>query len=404
MAKILRALREPRLLVVLLMGFSSGLPLLLIGSTMKGWMTELKIDLTTIGLFAFVTLPYTCKFVWSPLMDRYVPFGYRRRGWLLITQLGLVASIVALSLIDPLTQLAAFAAAAFVVAFFSASQDIVVDAYRREILPDEELGFGSSLYVLGYRLALFATGAGAFIIADHLTWSQTYWVMAGMVGVGLLTTIFCAEPKLDVPPPKTLRESVVGPLSEFFKREGAWLILAFIVLYKVGESMGSDMTNPFFIQIGFTKTQIGAVAKVFGIWATIAGGLVGGILLIRTGIYRGLWIFGILQSLGLLLFSWLAVVGPDVRMLAVAIGTESFTSGMATTAFVAFMASQTNRRFTATQYALMTSLMGVPRVFFGATTGWLAQNLGWELYFVTCMILTIPGLLLLFKVKRLIDA
>jgi len=402
MAKIWQALREPRLLVVLLQGFSSGLPLLLIGGTMKGWLAHSNVSLSTIGLFAAVGLPYTCKFLWSPLMDRFVPPLGRRRGWLLITQSGLVLAIMALASIDLVTETFVFAMAAFVVAFFSASQDIVIDAYRREILPDEQLGLGSSLYVLGYRAGLLAAGSLPFILAASISWSQTYMFMAALALLGLVTTLLCREPKVEAPPPRSLREAVVGPLRDFFTRDKALLILAFILFYKVGESMASDMLNPLYVQLGIPLATIGSVAKTFGFASTIAGSLVGGLLMVKIGIYRGLWIFGILQTLFTLSFSYLAMVGPKIDILILAVTFDSFTGAMATTAFVAFMASQTNRRFTATQYALLSSLMGVPRVVFGYLAGVLAESLGWQLYFVACVVFAIPGLLLLFKVKSLI--
>jgi PAT family beta-lactamase induction signal transducer AmpG len=382
------------------MGFSSGLPLLLVGGTLKGWLAEKGIDLKTIGFFSVVGMPYAWKFVWSPLMDRFVPPLGRRRGWLAFSQLGVMASLILLSFVDPQKNISLMAVCALLVAFFSASQDIVVDAYRREILPDEELGLGSSLYVFGYRLAMLASNAGAFILADHISWTATYWIMAAFMFVGLATTYFAPEPDVEAPPPRSLKESVIGPLLEFFRRDSAWLILAFVVLYKIGESMASDMFNPLYIQLGFTKTQIGGIAKGVGFWALIVGGIAGGTLIVRFGIYHCLWAFGILQSLGLLLFSVLSEAGQSLVWLGVSVGTENLFSGMATSAYVAFMASQTNKRFTATQYALLSSLMGVPRIFFGASTGILAEHLGWTMYFVACSVFTIPGLLLLIPLRR----
>jgi PAT family beta-lactamase induction signal transducer AmpG len=398
MANFLRVMRNPRLLVVLLLGFSSGLPLLLIGGTMRAWMTERGLDLKTIGYFSLVGLPYTWKFIWSPLADRYtlLPIG-RRRSWLLVSQVGVALSLVMLSQIDPHAQTWALAGSAFVVAFFSATQDIVIDAYRREILSDDELGIGSSLNVLGYRLALLVAGAGALFFADHVAWTYVYWAMAGLMMVGILTTLFCPEPTVEFALPKTLRESIVRPFVEFMSRDRAWTILAFVLLYKIGESLASDMFNPFFLKLGFSKTEIAGVAKVFGVWATIIGSLVGGALLVRLNTYRALWIFGLLQSCALLLFSLLAHVGAHLPLLAVAIGAENFTSGMATTAFVAFMALQSDKQFTATQFALLSSLTGVSRAVLGASSGVLAESLGWPLYFVACAAITIPGLVVLLR-------
>lgn len=386
------------------MGFSSGVPLLLIGQTLKAVLTENGLDLKTIGFFSLVGLPYTWKFLWSPLMDWFVPLRLgRRRSWLFLTQLGLALSIFAISFVNPKTDITLLAVAAILIAFFSASQDIVVDAYRRDVLADEQLGIGSSLYVIGYRGALLVTGAGALIIADHISWRETYWIMAALMFVGIVTTLFAPEPKLEAPPPRTLRESVVEPFKEFFKRDGAFVILAFVLLYKIGEQMASEMYTTFLLKTGFTKTEIGTVAKLIAVWAMIAGGVVGGTLIIRLKMYRSLWIFGILQSLAILLFSVLAMIGPSVPFLAFAMATENFASGMATTAYMAFMAMQTKRRFSATQYALLASLIGVPRTIFAASTGILAEMLGWPGFFVACTVFTIPGLLLLFTLKKFVD-
>lgn len=405
MINLLKALRNPRLFIVFVMGFSSGLPFLLVGGTLKAYLTESGIDLKTIGFFSLVSLPYTWKFIWSPLMDRYVPFNLgRRRSWLLIAQLGCIAALVALSLVDPVLNLYALATSAVMISFFSASQDIAIDAYRREILTDDELGLGSSLAILGYRLAMLVAGAGALLMADHISWPVVYLAMAAVMLVGVVTTYLSPEPKLNEPLPKSLRESIVNPLKEFFQRRDAWTILTFVLLYKIGESMASDMLNPFFLKIGFTKTEIASVAKIFGFWAVILGGLVGGTLIFKLKLYRSLWLFGLLQSGALLLFSLLAQVGTNISVLALAVGAENFTSGMASAAYVAFMASQTDKRFTATQYALLTSLMGVPRVIFGASTGVLAEYFGWTQYFIACTVFTIPGLLVLFKLRGLIAA
>ncbi len=391
------------MLVVLLMGFSSGLPLLLIGRTLKALLTENHLDLATIGFFSLVGLPYTLKVLWSPLMDRFTPLKLgRRRGWLVITQIGLALAFFCLPLINVQTDMPLMATLAFVIAFLSASQDIVVDAYRRDILTDQELGLGSSLYVSGYRFALFVSNAGALLIADKISWTASYWAMAIIMGAGLFATFMAPEPKTEDPPPKTLKEAVVSPLLEFFKRDGAIMILAFILLYKIGESMASDMLNPFYLMIGFTKTEIAAASATPGFIATVLGSMIGGVIMLTLNIYRSLWVFGILQTLGILFFAALATVGHNIPMLVTAVVIEMFTSGMATIAYMAFMASQTKRRFSATQYALLSSLMGVPRIFFGATTGVLANWLGWKMFFVACTIFTLPGLLMLPSIKALI--
>jgi len=402
MPRMLKSIVNWRMLIVFSMGFSSGLPLLLIGSTLKAWFTESGMDLTTIGFFSLVGLPYTLKFAWSPLLDRFTPpFLGRRRGWLLMSQVGLIAALSSFSLTNPSQQTVAVAALAFLIALLSATQDIAIDAYRREILETEELGLGSSLAVNGYRIATLIAGAFALYLADHMPWSLVYTIMAAGMGIGVLTTLLAPEPQVDQAPPRTMREAFVDPFIEYFSRSGAWIILAFIVLYKVGDSMASEMTMPFYLQMGFTKTQIGAVAKLFGFWATIIGSLAGGLLILKLNIHRSLWVFGFLQAFSTLGFALLARIGPNLDWLAAVVTFENLCGGMGTSAYVAFMGSLTNKRFTATQYALLSSLMGVPRVIAGVPTGWMAKNMGWETFFVVCTLAAIPGMLLLFKVAPL---
>ena len=386
------------MLVALLMGFSCGLPLLLTISVLQAWMKEAGIDLTVIGLMALVGLPYTIKFLWAPFLDRYTPpFLGRRRGWLIVAQLSLVASTIALALTDPVSHPAMVALAALAVTFFSASQDIVVDAYRREDLSDSELGLGSSLYINGYRVGMLLASGGGLIMADHVSFPTVYLIMAACMLPGILTTLLAPEPVASVGKPKSLREAVVQPLIEYLSRSGAIWMLAFILLYKIGDTMASTMTTPFYLDIGFSKTEIGAVVKLFGFWATFTGGLAGGVSMIRLGINRSLWIFGVLQSLSTAFFAVLAHIGYNVPLLSAVIAFENLSSGMGTAAFVAFMASITNKKFTATQYALLSSLMGVPRVFASAPTGFLAKHFGWESFFIFCALVAIPGMLLLIR-------
>lgn len=395
---ILRVALSRRMVVAFIMGFSCGLPLLLTISVLQAWMKEEGVDLTVIGLMALVGLPYTVKFLWAPMLDRYSPalFG-RRRGWLLIAQLLLMGAIIFLGLTDPGDRPWVVAAAAFLVTFFSASQDIVVDAYRREDLADEELGLGSSLYINGYRVGMLLASGGGLIMADHMPFSMVYFIMAMCLIPGVATTLLTPEPDTGMGIPNTLRDAMIDPLVEYFKRSGALWILAFILLYKIGDTMAAAMTTPFYLDIGFTKTQIGAVVKLFGFWATIIGSLVGGILMLKLGIYRSLWIFGVLQALSTAGFAVLARIGPSVTALSAVIGFENLSSGMGTAAYAAFMASITNKRFTATQYALLSSLMGIPRVLAAAPTGFFAKNMGWGAFFITCAFVAIPGMLLLFK-------
>ncbi len=361
-------------------------------------MKEAGVDLTVIGMMALVGLPYTLKFLWSPILDRFtLPFLGRRRGWLLVVQLTLMASIVFLGFTNPVANPWLVAFAAFLVTFFSASQDIIVDAYRREDLADEELGLGSSLYVNGYRIGMLLASGGGLIMADHMPFSMVYLIMAACLLPGVITTLLAPEPDVTAGTPRTLKEAVLHPLIEYFSRSGALWMLAFILCYKIGDTMASAMTTPFYLDIDFTKTEIGAVVKLFGFWATIAGGFLGGIILLRLGINRCLWIFGFLQAASTAGFAVLAHIGHNISALAAVIGFENLSSGMGTAAFVAFMASITNKKFTATQYALLTSLMGIPRVMASAPTGFLAKNFGWEGFFIFCTLIAIPGMLLLFK-------
>lgn len=389
------------MLAILLMGISSGLPLALTGGTLQAWMKSEGVDLKTIGLFAAVGLPYTLKFLWAPLMDRYVVFKQRRRGWMFLTQILLTLSTVGLALTDAKVSLPMIAAWSLLIAFFSASQDIVVDAWRRESLTDEELGLGSAVHVNGYLFAFrMLSGAFALILSDHISWSQVYLVMAAINGVGLISTALVDEPKVSSPPPRNFREMIVDPFLDFFKHQDAWLILLFIVLYKLGDNMASQMTIPFFLDLGFTRTEVGAITKVVG-WASIAAGsLVGGLLILRLKIYPSLFLFGIFQAVATLSFSLLALIGKNLSVLTFAIGIDNFAVGMGTSAFVAYMATLTNKKFTATQYALLTSFMGVPRTILVTPTGWMAEKMGWLGFFNFCALIAIPGLILIYWLRR----
>ncbi len=410
------------MLVSLFMGFSCGLPLLLTITVLQAWMKEERVDLGRIGLIALVGLPYTAKFLWAPFLDRItLPFLGRRRGWLLVAQVSLALAIVVLSRSRPAQAPWLMSLAALFVAFFSASQDIVVDAYRREDLADSELGLGSALYVNGYRLGMLLASGPGLIMADHMPFSRVYLIMAACMIPGIATTLLAHEPKVAAKPPRTMREAVFEPLSEYFSRKDAVWILLFILFYKLGDTMASAMTTPFYLDIGFTKSDIGIVVKLFGFWASLGGSLLGGIFMVRLGIKKSLWIFGLLQAAALVGFPilyWsgpaspvlsgvtaghgmiamtIRMVSPPVALLAVIISMENLCFGMGTSAYAAFMASITDKRFTATQYALLSSLMGIPRVLVAAPTGFMAEVTGWPVFFFTCMAATIPGLLLLLK-------
>ncbi len=394
--QFIRAMFSWQMLVAFLMGFACGVPLLLTGSVLQAWMTEEGVDLAVIGLFTLVGLPYTLKFLWAPLLDRFtLPWLGRRRGWLLSAQLLLMASIIWLGFSNPSANPWLVAFISVLVTFFSASQDIVVDAFRREDLKDEALGLGSSLYVNGYRLGMLLAGSGGLILADFFSYQTVYLLLALTLLVGVVTTLSVREPAVAAGTPRTLREAVIQPFVEYFSRPEALLILLFILFYKVGDSMAAAMTTPFYLDMGYSKTEIGTVAKLFGFWATIIGGVLGGVMILRLGINRSLWLFGFLQAISTAFIALLVWTGHDLAWLAAVIAFENLAGGMGTAAFVAFMASLTNKRFTATQYALLSSLMGVPRVLASAPTGLMAEVMGWAPFFIACSLMALPGLMLL---------
>jgi PAT family beta-lactamase induction signal transducer AmpG len=391
-----------RILICVFLGFSSGLPLFILLSLMQAWLAKSGLNVKALGLFALVMFPYTWKFLWSPLMDRY-SFGSlgRRRGWMALTQGLLFLGIGCMGMLDPLTQLPLIAAAASAIAFLSASQDIVIDAYRREILPDNEQGLGGAIHVNAYKVAGMVPGALSLILADLMAWQPVFWITAAFMLPGLICTFLIAEPRVYGTPPKNMREAVVLPFREFIARGGwgnALAILGFIFLYKLGDSMATALATKFYIDLGFSMTQIGAVAKTTGFWASIAGGLIGGIWMVKLGINRALWIFGVVQAVAILGFAWLAHAGADLVLLALVIGFEAFGVGLGTAAFVSYIATTTDPRYTATQYALFTSLAAVPRTFVNSGVGFIVAETGWFLFFILCFVLALPGMLMLPKV------
>ncbi len=395
---ILKVIFSRRMMVASIMGYASGLPLELTGFVLKTWMREEGVDLAIIGLFALVGLPYTLKFLQAPLLDRFSFFRMgRRRGWMLIFQTALVLSIAGLGLTHPAQSPWLVALSAFFVTIFSASQDIVIDAYRREDLADEELGLGSSLYIAGYRIGMLLAAGGGLILADHIPFSLVYALLALCLLPGLITTLVTPEPATPFGTPKSLKEAVVDPFVEYFNRTNAIWILAFILLYKIGDTMASSMSAPFYVDLQFSKTEVGALVKLIGFWAIMGGSFIGGILMLRLGINKSLWIFGVLQAVSTAGFAVLAQVGHNLSMLAWVIGFENLSAGMGTAAYAAFMASITHKKFTATQYALLTSLMGIPRVVVSSGTGYMAEAMGWTSFFIFCTLIAIPGMLLLFK-------
>ena len=397
-----QALFTKRMLICIFTGFSSGLPLYLLIQLLPAWLRSEQVDLKAIGFFALIQLPYNWKFLWSPLLDRYaIPLLGRRRGWMLLTQILLLLSIPVFGMFHPKLDLWTIAYLATAVAFFSASQDIVLDAYRREILSDTELGLGNSVHVNAYRVAGLVPGALSLILADFLPWSTVFLITALFMLPGMLMTVFVSEPKIIGTPPKTLREAVVEPFREFIQRNGlndALLVLAFIFFYKLGDSMATALATPFYLDMGFTKTEIGLIAKNAGLWPSIIGGLIGGIWMVKIGINRALWLFGFVQWISILGFAVLTQFPQDKTALGLAIGFEAIGVGLGTVAFVAFIARTTNPAYTATQFALFTSLAALPRTVINSFAGVLVEQLGWLNFYWLCMLLAVPGMLLLFKV------
>jgi MFS transporter, PAT family, beta-lactamase induction signal transducer AmpG len=397
------ALLNRRMLICVFTGFSSGLPLYLLISLLPAWLRTGGVDLKTIGFFALIQIPYTWKFLWSPLLDRYaLPLLGRRRGWMLVTQLVLLAAIPLFGALDPKAEIWSVVALSTIVAFFSASQDIVLDAYRREILPDPELGLGTSIHVNAYRVSQLIPGALALVLADRMPWSAVYAVTALFMLPGIALTLAVSEPALVRGRPRTLREAVVEPFHEFLARNGwrdALTVLLFIFLYKLGDSMATALATPFYLDLGFKLTDIGLIAKNAGLWASVIGGLLGGLWMVKIGINRALWLFGIVQVVSILGFAWLAYVNrPDRVLLAVVIAVEALGVGLGTAAFTAYIARTTDPRYTATQYALFTSLAAVPRTVINASTGWIVEHTGWFDFYLLCTLLALPGMALLLRV------
>lgn len=401
-------------IVHLFLGFSSGLPLLITASTLQVWMTELGVPLAIIGGIASVGLPYNLKFLWSPLIDRFpLPFLTRRRGWMVLTQVLLLLSIVGLGMTRPDQSVAITFGVATLVAFLSATQDILIDAYRRENLPDEKMGYGLSLYTTGYRLAMLVAGAVALwsMQTYQLSWSSVYTALAACVLIGIFAALIAPESReASLQAPKTMEEALVGPFKQLFSTPKIWLILFFLLAYKLGDNLSSSMTAPFVIKYGYTKADYAKLVKGVGLLSTLVGIYLGSWVMEKIKIARSLWIFGILQALAILSLHWLALqsrvaymlpleqIQQKVWYLGLAIFCEMFTAGLAVPVFNTFVALLTNRKFTATQYALLTSLVALPRTLLSTPSGWIAEKLGWEHYFLFCALSAIPGLWLLSRV------
>ena len=397
-------LLNPRVVTVLFLGFSSGLPLALSGGTLQAWLTVEDVDIKTIGLFSLVGLPYTLKFLWSPLMDRFVvPIFGRRRGWIALSQLALIGLILGMSVTSPQNGLWFLALLAFFLTFVSASQDVAIDAYRTEVLRERERGMGAAVSVTGYRVAMLVSGALALILSEYLGWRATYMLMALIMSIGVVAVWLGPEPEDPGTPPASMKDAVEGPFKEFFSRTGVWSLLALIVLYKLGDAFAGSLTTTFLIRgVNFSVGEVGAINKGMGLASTIIGALFGGVLMARLRLFKALLIFGILQAVSNLSFMVLALVGKSYPLMIFTIAFENLAGGMGTAAFVAFLMILCNHSYTATQFALLSALASLGRVFVGPLSGVLVDGMGWTVFFFTTFLFALPGLVLLWVMREVV--
>lgn len=392
-----------RMAVTLLLMFASSFPLPLTssGTTFQVWLKRNNIDIKTISALTLVGLPYSFKFLWAPILDRFVPpFLNRRTGWIAIFQILLMICIGGMGFLNPLSDMTWIIVIATCISFFSASADIVIDAYRVDLLRPEERGAGASMVMLGGRLAFLSSGALALILADHYSWRTVFLIMGSCMSVGLLTVFFAPAPEVVVPPPKTLKEAVVEPILSFFKKQGAIEILLFVVFFKLADTLASSLLSPFLVELGFSNTDIGSVNKVFGLIVSLMGGLVAGAMIPRWGIYRSLWYFGILQAISNFVFVGLSIYGKSYGWMVASIGVENFCGGLGTAALVAYLMGLCEQKFSASQYALLSSLTAVARTVLASGSGILVATLGWPKFFMLTVFLAAPGLFFLKRLGR----
>ncbi|MEH2919752.1 muropeptide MFS transporter AmpG [Samsonia erythrinae] len=406
LSRVITLFSQRNSLFLLLLGFASGLPLALTSGTLQAWMTVENVDLKTIGFFSLVGQAYVFKFLWSPLMDRYTPpFLGRRRGWLVLSQLLLIAAIIGMGFMNPARDLWWLAALAVLVAFCSASQDIVFDAYKTDLLPPEERGTGAATSVLGYRLAMLVSGGLALWIADrYLGWQATYWLMAGLMLIGVCATLLAPEPLNSQPAPRSMEQAIAAPLRDFFSRNNAWLILLLIVLYKLGDAFAISLTTTFLIRgVGFNAGDVGMVNKTLGLFATIVGAIYGGLLMQRLSLFKALILFGILQAVSNAGYWLLAITAKNMVTMASAVFLENLCGGMGTAAFVALLMTLCNKSFSATQFALLSALSAVGRVYVGPIAGWFVESYGWAWFYLFSIVAALPGLAILLICRETLE-
>ncbi len=395
-----------KMLIIFLLGFSSGLPLLLIGGTLKTWMARENVDISTIGYFSWVGLSYSLKFIWAPFIDRFTlsKLG-RRRSWILAAQILLLVSIFFLGSLSPTEDLALMALICVIIGFFSATQDISIDAFRREYLDDKELPFGSGMNQYGYRIAMLLSGGlGMGLVGSefiNLSWHELYYLMACCMLIGIGVTIWAKEPEVeDFDQVKSLKSAIINPFKEFLTRDRALIILLFVFFFKLGDAMSGAMLSPYYVQMGYSNADIALIAKTFGLSAVLLGLFVGGVIVYTLGVFRSLWIFGIMQALSTGSFALITFTGPEQWALAVTVLFEDISSGMGSAAFITYLASLTNKQYTATQYAILSSIATIGRNFLSGFSGNMVKDLGWAPFFFTCGALAIPGLIMLYIIHQ----
>lgn len=401
LSNYLEIFKSRRIGATALLGFASGLPLALTGGTLQAWMAVDGVDIRTIGIFALVGLPYTIKFLWSPIMDRFAPpmLG-RRRGWIILTQMCLAIGISLMAFGSPKNGTYLLGILALTVAFASASQDIVIDAYRTDVLREKERGAGAAVFVMGYRIAMLVSGALALVLSDRIGWQNTYLLMAGIMSIGIISALIGPEPEQKAIPPKNLQDAVLGPLKDYFSRKAAILLLLLIILYKLGDAYAGTLTTAFLIKgIGFSPTDVGTINKGLGLISLIIGAIFGGALMARLGLFKSLLLFGLLQAVSNLSFMVLAWIGKSYGMLIFAVAFENLSGGMGTSAFIALLMTMCNQRYSATQYALLSSLAALGRIFVAPSSGFIVQSTGWPVFFFITALAAMPGLWLLLKMK-----
>ncbi len=405
MKKLLSVFTKRRIIVTFFLGISSGLPLALTGGTLQAWLNDYQLSLTAIGFIGMASLPYTLKFLWAPFMDRWVPpFLGRRRGWIFICQLMLCLAIASMALFSPDQQPQSLFIMACFIAFFSASQDIVIDAYRTDVLQPIERAFGGAMSQNGYRIAMLISGGAALVIADFFGWKVCYLLMSALMGICTVATFLGPEPENSVVPPRNIRDCIILPFIDFLKRPQAVWILLLIIFYKLGDAFAGSLSQTFLLrEIHMSKTEVGTLAKTLGFFGTVFGTTAGGLMVFKMGWFRALLLFGILQAVSNLSYMPLMWIGPDYFIAGIAIFIENFCGGMGAAAFVGLLMNLCNARFSAFQYALLSSLSAVGRVFIGPIAGFISDSYGWTAYFIASLVFSIPGIVLLFLLRNSIE-